>query len=203
MKKGNKDNKEVSTNKIIILLIAITALLLFVVAFAFVTFERSQAKSDKKIVNTGVISVTYANNENGIKLDNYIPIADDVGKKLNDKSQYFDFTINSEIVGDTTINYEVVLEKSSNCNLDNKFIKVYLEKENDGTYSKVVDPKPFTAIKKSEVGSPKGTMVLVFGTYTSNSSDKYRLRAWVDEGAMLDSNVVCDLGINVYAKPKN
>lgn len=199
----NKDKKEVSTNKIIVLLIVVTALILFIIAFAFVSFEKRQSDSNDKKLNTGTISITYSNSVNGINMNNFVPITDEVGEKLDDINQYFDFTVNAEIDGEAQIDYEMVLEKSEDCNIDDKYIKVYLEKENEGTYSKVFEPKLFTGLEEpSSIGSPSYSMILSFGNYVTSTKDKYRLRVWIDETASLVSPAICNVKVDVYAKAK-
>ena len=196
-----KKEKVVSTNTIIVLLIVVTALILFVVAFCFGMFNKDLNKNTDKSVDTGTIEINYASVNNGISMNNFEPITDDVGQKLSDKNLYFDYTVNSSITGNAKIDYEVAIVKSSQCNLENNFIKVYLEKQNDGIYSKVFDPKLFSPIKKkTSIGTPKGSMIISYGTYTSNAVDKYRLRVWIDSNSTLSSQAVCDISVKVYAK---
>ncbi len=196
----DKKGKSFSTKTIIIFLIIITAFIFFLLAIIAVNYKAGQKVEPKK--KTEQISITYASKQNGIKLTGLKPTKDENGVKEKDSKKYFNFNVKSKIKDKSVIDYEVALKKSSDCNLSSKDIKVYLEKENEGTYIKVFDPKEFKELtKKSKIGTPKGYMVLFDGSYSSSLVDKYRLKAWVAEKSS-NKDVKCDITINMYAKAK-
>lgn len=42
------------------------------------------------------VSMTYTESTNGISIENASPTSDEVGKKLNGKNEYFDFTVSTK-----------------------------------------------------------------------------------------------------------
>ena len=194
-------NKEVSNKKVIIYIVIFTIVILGLLMIAFSVFNSEQKKKVKTKTNTEVISITYAKEYNGLSMNNYIPLKDEQGKKLNRKEHYFDFNLKSKISNDISINYNLVLKKDSNCNLEDKQIKVYLEQENEGTYTKLLKPTLFKSLKsKNSIGVPKGSMVLINDKIVENVNDKYRLRVWIDEKAKVKKPVQCNISVSVYAK---
>ena len=55
-------------------------------------------------------SMTYTENMNGISIQDALPTSDEVGKHLNGKGEYFDFTIKSNVVN-SSITYEIAAIK--------------------------------------------------------------------------------------------
>lgn len=193
-----------TTNKIIISLALVTVLLVGVVIASFATFTRCQETSKDNNINTGTISMTYTEDNNAIKIQNAMPITDAVGKKLSGSGEYFDFTITSDIEGDATVMYEVSAIKDKSSTIADSEVKLYLEKQNQGTYSEILKPQNYTPVKtKTEIGSPKGAMVLVKTSHSSSQADNYRFRMWIDEKAVItDTNKNYTVKINVYGKAK-
>ena len=198
----DKKGKDIKTHKMIIVLIVSTSLLFFLLAFIFIKYTQG-LKPSKKHTSKEMISINYSSNVNGIKMDGFKPIKDDDGKKEKDRKKMFNFKVTSKIEDKKEIKYEVALEKSDDCNLKSSDIKVYLERENEGTYIKIFDPTKFNEInKKTKIGTPKGDMVLFDGSYTSSLVDKYRLKVWVDEKSSKKDKIVCTITAKVYAKAK-
>lgn len=198
----DKKGKDIKTHKMIVALILGTSLLFFLLAFIFIKYTE-RLKPENKHTSKEMITINYSSNVNGIKMDDFKPKKDDDGKKEKDRKKMFNFKVTSKIENNKEIIYEVALKKSKDCNIKSNDIKVYLERENEGTYIKVFDPTNFKELnKKSEIGTPKGDMVLFDGSYTSNLVDKYRLKAWVDENSSKKDKVVCTITTKVYAKAK-
>ena len=66
----------------------------------------------------------------------------------------------------------------------NHYIKIYLEKENSGSYSKIFGPSKFKGISKtSDLGTPKGSMVLAKVTNKKSIIENYRLKVWLSSTA--------------------
>ena len=197
-----KEEKKGLSTKIIVGIIAIVTIIIFIVLFiSFISFRKNQEKNVGVKTDTEIISIVYANDLSGLNMKDYVPLKDEDGKKLDNKNYYFDFNIKSKKSNDVSIDYELALKKDDNCNLEDKQIKVYLEKENEGTYVKSFSPKVFKGLKKkSEIGTSKGSMILISDNVVDNINDKYRLRVWVDEKASLTSQVQCSVSVNINAK---
>ncbi|MBE6157724.1 MAG: hypothetical protein E7160_02905 [Firmicutes bacterium] len=196
-----KDNKGISNNKVIVVVLILTVVIVIGLVVGLCSFKNKQNKKVKIQTDTEVLSVVYSKEVNGLNMKEYIPLKDEVGKKLSNKAHYFDFNVKSEMNNDVSIKYELVLRKDENCNLDDSQIKVYLEKENEGTYVKMFDPKLYKGLKKtSSIGSHKNDMILYSDKIVDNINDKYRLRVWLDEKASVKTAIQCSLSVSIYAK---
>ena len=201
MNEKEEINEENSTKKILLSIILITILVISVISLSFATFQKEQNDRGSNSITTQNISMNYTENVNGISINNALPMSDNVGKKLTGKGEYFDFTINTTIVGKSTIMYEIAAIKDSSSTIPDSNIKLYLEQQISGSYESVMEPKLFTPITtKSEIGSPKGSMILKTVTKDKTSSDNYRLRMWINESSSVGQEQSYTVKINVYGK---
>ena len=137
---------------------------------------------------------------NGISIQDALPTSDEVGKHLNGKGEYFDFTIKSNIVNGS-ITYEIAVIKDKSSTISDNSIKLYLEKQNSGSYEQVMEPTIFKSItKKSKIGSPKSSMVLYKLKRKKSGTDNYRLRIWIKEDAVVEMDKSYTVKVNVYGK---
>ena len=144
--------------------------------------------------------MTYTENMNGISIQDALPTSDEVGKHLNGKGEYFDFTIKSNVVN-SSITYEIAAIKDKSSTISDDSIKLYLEKQNSGTYEQVMEPTIFKSItKRSKIGSPKGSMVLYKLNRKKSGTDNYRLRMWIKEDAVVEMDKSYTVKVNVYGK---
>jgi len=58
-------------------------------------------------ITTATVPMTYTKGENKISIENALPLEDEVGKKLTNDNQVFDFTVDIKSTGKQTIAYEV------------------------------------------------------------------------------------------------
>ena len=94
----------------------------------------------------------------------------------------------STISGSAKITYELSALKLENSTLNNKDVKLYLEKKESDIYKEVMKPTKFSPLSsKSELGSEKGSMILYKKSITNSQIEYYRLRMWVDENAKIDN----------------
>ncbi len=194
----DKKGKSFETKTIIIFLVIVTAIIFFILALIAINYKAEKKTPNKK--TTELISITYSNKYNGIKLNGVKPTKDTDGIKEKDNKKYFNFNIASKIKDKTVIDYEVAIKKSSECNIPSKDLKIYLERENEGTYSKVFEPKEFKELtKKSKIGTPKKSMILFDGSYSSSMTDKYRLKVWLNEKSSV-KDTKCAITVDVYGK---
>lgn len=192
------------TKNVVIFLVLLSIILIAVIITSFTLFFKEQEKNVKEIVKTGTVSMNYKSEVNGLQLSSIVPVANDVAIENRADGSYFDFSVSSDIDGDTVVDYEVSLVKDEGSTISDDDIMVYLEKQTSGTYSKVDNPKEFTPIKKkTKLGSPAKSMVLNKSSLSTSQVDNYRLRIWVKEGAIItDSNATYKVRVNVYGKAK-
>ena len=205
---STQENKSNSSKFIFISVILVTILVILVLCLSFTAFKKATSEdgtnsSNDSNGNGGInskISMTYTENMNGISIQDALPTSDEVGKHLNGKGEYFDFTIKSNIVN-SSITYEIAAIKDKSSTISDDSIKLYLEKQNSGTYEQVMEPTIFKPItKRSKIGSPKGSMVLYKLNRKKSGTDNYRLRMWIKEDAVVEMDKSYTVKVNVYGK---
>lgn len=190
-----------NSRKIIISLIIIIILVFTVISISFTTYIKMEQKRGAAEDLKGNVSMTYTEDNNGISIENAVPISDEVGKSLSAPDEYFDFTVKTKVVKENPITYEIVAVKDKNSTLSDKDIRIYLQKQVSGTYEEVMSPTEFIPIsKKTNIGAPQGVMVLQKITRKNSSSDNYRLRMWVSEKTLIQDIKTYAIRINVYGK---
>jgi len=208
MEKENNNSKQ-----IILSVLGVAILIVAVVGVSFAAFTFSQAGTKENVITTGTILMSYNETNNGITINNAMPMSDTAGKALtgttgasNEFNNTFTFTVSATISGSTTINYEVAAIKSactpvsevSGCLADTD-VKLYLEKGG----VQVAAPANFTSqgASATTTGTPAGAMILDQGTFSTTDSNSYVLRMW-----MADTAVPSDIPqsfavkVNVYGK---
>ena len=186
------------SKQIILSIIGISILIIAFVGISYAAFH-TVLSSGENSISTGTISLDLSDNSESISISNAMPISDEEGKGLTGNGNVYDFSVHTILSKDTTINYEVSLEKV-NLNtpvLDNQNIRVYLQKQEDDTF---VDtpittiPQPFTPlVEDSFLGTKNGDMVIYSGIFSNTTdfdrelSKNFRLRIWVAEDTIIDS----------------
>ena len=123
---------------------------------------------------------------NYIYMINQFPIADEVGKVLEGQYKTFDFKLefNEKAVG---IKYVISLERMSESNLREDWVKVYLTNEGKGVncYRNSGRIKTFDEYQK--YNGKKNEIILYSGVVTDEDVKKsfreYRFRMWVSDDA--------------------
>ncbi len=177
----DKIKKELGNKKFIVI-ICLLILFFMVIGLSITVFIYHKKSNETNKISTGNIYLNYDGESNGINITDAYPVSDETGKTLTDQTYYFDFTVETSIVGDVVADYEISAEKVNTSTLSNDEVKLYLEKEVNGTYEEVMAPKNFTPLSEStDLGTMAGTMLLDSGTVSETSTINYRLRMWVDE----------------------
>ena len=98
------------------------------------------------------------------------------------------------------IMFDKCVNKNINSISDND-IKVYLEKEDSGSYNSILKPVKYTPLKKkTELGTKNG-MVITKQVVKKNTIDNYRLRIWLsDSSKSASGNYAVEININAIAK---
>jgi hypothetical protein len=152
-------------------------------------------------VNTGELAIVYTEETNGIFLKDAVPISDAAGKALRGTREYFDFIIDTKVSTRTKMTYEIAIIKDPASTLRDDQVKLYLERKVGGTYVEVMPPRLFKPISiQTDLGSPKGSMVIRKETKTYSSNDIYRLRMWISSDAVITAGQHYKVKVNVYGK---
>ena len=185
-------------------------LVLMIVGISYAAFKFVGEGKKPNTITTGAITMEYEESTNTISMTGALPTTDTTGKVRLTKGEYFDFTIKSNIKGNTNINWEIAAEDitpSSSKKMAGKNIKLYLTKLNGDKEEEVMAPKVYNATTSAntKTGRPSGVMSLATGTMSASETTNYRLRMYVDEdynpqgdGGGLSFNVK----INAYGKVK-
>lgn len=199
---SNKGKKEKITSKFWIVFGTISIILFLIFIIGLVSFSNRKPDIITEEVNGGKVILNYTSS-NIFNVQNYSPITDDVGVKLNQDGMFFDFTVTSKLTKAKKIDYEVSVKKILlNTNIPDKDIKIYLEKEDSGTYNSLFKPKIYSEEKKkTSLGTNKGKMILIKKSSDKSSVDHYRLRTWLSDQSQLNS-VNYSLELDIKAKAK-
>ena len=195
------DKKGIS-KKIIIWIVIISVLLLAVIGLLFVSFFKTREDNIKE-KDSGAVLMTYGNENNSLSISKVTPIKDEDGMKMENKNEYFDFSITTKLEDASSIEYEITITPNITDVSVLSGIKVYLERQNNGTYGKLFEPKLFVANPNETVfGSPKGSMVIASVVKDADSVDNYRLRVWIDEKATITEEVAKKISFDVSVHGK-
>ncbi len=205
---NNNQMKDNSSKQILLSVLGVAILVVAVVGVSFAAFTYTGEGTEENTISTGTLSMTYTETTNGISISNAQPTEDEAGKKLSSDNEKFDFTVSAEINGEAEIPYEIAAIKQvipePMVALQNKDVKLYLEKSEDGIdYTSAKEPTAFTPSgSTTEAGTPVGAMVLYKGTFQQSDEEYFRLRMWVDHEATLDpTNLQAfTVKVNVYGK---
>ena len=169
----------VKNKKSILILGLILLLIIAIVGVSYAVFNYSALGTKVNTITTGSITMTYTETENVINLSGALPTTDKTGKTLSD---YFEFTVSSNITGDVNINYEISAKKESGT-LDNQYIKLYLTRVTENSEEELMTPETYNeeASSNSYTGRPANEMSLYTSSMNSSESNTYRLRMYVDE----------------------
>lgn len=198
----NKEGNELSKGFWCVLIVICLVLIVFIAA-GFAIFSNKDDEIIDKVEDGGNITLNYTNNVTGLSIINSAPITDSLGMKKFEDGDYFDFSVKVELDNATSIEYEIsAIKDTKNSTISDDDIRIYLEKENSGTYSTVFGPEKFTALKKeSSLGSPEGSMVLTSVKSKKSITDNYRLRLWLSDKSMLTAgNYSLEIIVNGKAK---
>ncbi len=175
--KKSKCSKGVLISSIMVILLVVVGV--FVTMYVYTTAPKTIVTEK---VDGGSIYLTYNDDFCGLTVSNLGLLSDANGMSNNIADFYFDFTIATELEEAQKISYEISIVPDKNSTVDDKYVKAYLEKQSSGTFTSVLNPTFVTlSTKKSELGTPKGSMVLYSEEKTKSSTDNYRLRLWVSD----------------------
>ena len=191
-----ESKKGVSKGVVISIVFIILVVVAVIVCAVFIQSSKPQV-IEQETLEGGSITLTYADDENLFVIENAIPTADLVGMAYDSADKYFDFTVKTLVDEADYIEYKIVLVKDEEIStaLDEN-IKVYLEKEDSGTYTKVIEPLLFESnITDKKLG--ENAMAIFKFKKNSSGNDNYRLRMWISEDANITPDQIQNYGVNV------
>ena len=188
------------------ILLAVLGLALLVLAIVGVSYAIT-------IPNKSLNKVYLVSDDNSAISLNDLPMSDYEGINLNGSSNVFDFCVKGNIADNASIDYVIALEKidSDYDSLDDKDVKVYLEKYNLKEFvSTDITSVPIAFTRNnivSDISTPDGSMILYYGGLQNATTDKkevnecFRLRLWIDEDSIIESSKKEFMArVNIYSK---
>ena len=179
-----------------------------IIGIALILLVSVYFTSDKKVIyqrlEGGTVTLSYMDELNGITIDNASTTSDAIGMKLDGADQYFDFSVITKINEASKIDYEISVVKDINKSTTiDDYVRVYLEKLVDGSYSSVFGPNTYEPITKdSSLGSKMGSMILYKERRTKSGTDNYRLRVWLSDSASIKKGSRQNITLLVYVNGK-
>lgn len=206
-KKKSQDNELIEKNnsnglsfKFLISLFSMSLLFIVVLCIGFLIHYRFDTKTVEDNKPGGNIKLVFTTEDSSINIPNSTPFVDSIGVL----SIYnFDFSVETKLKDASSVEYELSVSVNDELNtIPKEDIKVYLEKENSGTYSKFFGPSLFRTLKKdSLLGSKKGDMVIAEVKKIKSGVDNYRLRVWqADTSASSGGVISVEVKLNGKAK---
>ena len=180
-------NKKGFSKKFWYLTIVVCMLLIILISIGYFYFFNREEEIVEKTQSGGGVILNYSSDINGLNIVNAIPTTSVVGMNNSIDGQYFDFSVEAALDGADSIEYEISVSKDTvNSTISDEDIRIYLEKEKSGTYTKIFGPEKFTALKKdTKLGTKKGNMVIYKTKKIKGGTDHYRLRIWMADNSVL------------------
>ncbi len=211
---NNKKENNNTSKQVLLSVLGVAILIVAVVGISFAAFTYTKTGVQENTISTGTITMNYNEPENGISIENAIPMDDATGKALEGTNNVFDFTVTATIKGKTAIDYDVVAVKENKGDnfIQDKDIRLYLEKgTTQDNYDQVeFGPNPFTADGSGKYETDGDAMKLTSGTFDNKSDTTgnaqtfntyYRLRMWVAQDYQLtETSKTYKVKVNVYGK---
>lgn len=198
----NKKAQELSKN-FWISVICLCTFLTLLITIAFVVFANRDPDVIEKEENGGYVTLNYTTQTSALSIVNASPTIDAVGMKKSEVGQYFDFSVDVNLEDASKVEYEIsVLRDEKKSTISDEDIRIYLEKEDSGTYTKLFGPEEFKPMKNySSVGSEVGSMVLANIKKIKAGTDNYRLRLWMsDKAVSTGGSYYLEVDIHAVAK---
>ena len=185
-----------------IAVIAVCTFMTILITIAFIVFANRSPDVVEKEEPGGKVFLNYTSETNALTVVNAVPTTDAVGMKSNELGQYFDFSVDVDVNNAPKVEYEIsVIKVDDVSTISDSDIRIYLEKEDSGTYVRLFGPEPYKPMKNyTSVGSELGSMVLANVKKIKSGSDNYRLRIWKADTAVPGGDYSIEVDIHAVAK---
>ena len=180
------EEKQGSNGKLAILIACISIVVLALLLVGIIVFFNKPKEVVNENKTGGSVSLSYTDKKNVLSIVGATPLEDGVAIKDLTGDNYFEFSVETKLKEASEVDYEIAIKKNTAAStIADKDIKIYLEKENSGSYAKVFGPEKFTGLKKAtELGTKKGEMVLTNVTNRKSIVENYRLKIWLSSTAV-------------------
>lgn len=197
---ANKESSGKLSPKFFISLFSICFLFVVVILVGFAIHYRFDTVTVEDNKPGGNIRLVYTTEDSNITILKSVPISDSIGIiSIYD----FDFSVETNLKEASSVEYELSVSIDDEFNtIPKEDLKVYLEKENSGTYVKFFGPSLFKPLTKdSALGTKKGDMVIAEVKKIKSGVDNYRLRVWQTESSVVRDGVI-SVNVKLSGKAK-
>ena len=172
---------EKKNKKYMYIIMVIIILLIITIGVSYALWIMRSEQKEENILSTSCLNVTMEEELNNISLNNTIPISDEEGlgkvpysfKIKNNCEEYADYTINLEMLSETTLRSE--------------YVKIALsEKETKGVATKLNAYREYKELKST--GTKEGRQIKR-GKLKPSEERSYELRIWLDEDVTKEDDV--------------
>ena len=177
--------EESGSKKVLLSVLGVAILVVAVVGISFAAFSFTNT-SDENSIQTGTITMSYAEPENGISITDALPMADATGMALSEANEYFQFTVSTKASGTLEIPYEINVTPANDSLTENQValasnqVKVYLSKAGG---EQVTAPVLISGLPESTLRPGSYILATQTDSHTGSGADittTYQLRMWVD-----------------------
>lgn len=196
-----ENNKGIS-KKMWFIIVGIVLIVVAIVVVAAMMFYNQPANVEVDELNGGEVSLTYTDDENVFTITGAQMMSDTDGMNQDAVDKYFDFTVSTDISNANNIEYSIILVKNEETSTSlNENIKIYLEKQNSGSYDKAFGPEVFSENVKE--GTYEGDAMTILKVTKKNSTkDNYRLRMWVSDTAQIPAEEIQNFSVKIIVDGK-
>ena len=168
--------------KCVVLIVSILLVIILLVGVTYSIFTYTKKGDTGNTVKAGKITFLYTENTGtgaGINITNAFPVSDELGKEYLRDDQVFDFKIESEIVGNTSIPYEVNIEKTNDSTLEEEYIKIYLTDTTEDEEKELLSPIRYSELPTSSTKEDEKQIYFDEVKANENYLKNFRLRMWI------------------------
>ena len=137
-----EDKKEKLSKQFWLQFIKICSFMIVFLIAGFVIFNHRKPDVIEENKEGGYVTLNYTSEVNALMITNAQPTIDSVGMKTINPGQYFDFSVDVNLDGAPKVEYEIsVIKDEKESTIPDEDIRIYLEKEESGTYTQLFGPE--------------------------------------------------------------
>lgn len=188
------------SRQLLLSVLGVALLLIAVVGVSYAIFSATIKGNTKNSISTDTISISYTGTTDNIFVS--------TNNSFNDANVY-EFSVNSNVLGNSAINYEIVSELVGISDDLKKYVNFYLQREEKGQFVDITStPLSFeNNLQTSDIHQSSDGILLYKGTLVNTSDfkrnvvDKFKMKVWFSDDLVIsDVRYEARIKLNVYGK---
>ena len=167
--------------KILYVILIVSILLVIAIGVTYALWVMTKEQTGENVVSTSCLNVTIENEEDNISLKNAFPKLDEEG--LKSKPYKFSIKNNCEAYADYTINLEMLNETT----LNSEYVKITLNEEGDKGVGVLLSE--YKTYEKKKASNTKEGREIKSGRLKPSEEKNYELRVWIDEDVTKEDSI--------------